>query len=68
MNTNSTNGSILSSYTVCYQDNQQMRREFVTYAVDAYDARHQAIECIEEVQHNPNRILYIHKEKTPHTF
>ena len=60
--------NMLPSYTVCYYDNAHNRREFCTYAIDCFDARAQAIECIEVVQENPNRIIYIHKELTPHNF
>ena len=58
----------VAAYTVCYMDITHQRREFVTYATDAYDARSQAVECIEDVMHNPNRIIYIIREKQPHNF
>ena len=63
----STQGTV-APYTVCYTDITHQRREFCTYAVDAIDAREQARELIDDVRANPNRIVYIVKEKQPHNF
>lgn len=49
-------------YSVGYTDKLNNKREFCTYAYDAYHARISAIEMVQDIHTRPNSINYILEE------
>ena len=56
----------LRPYSICYVDKDHQKRVFCTYAESSYEARQQAQEMVQAIQHNANCIYWIRRELEDH--